>query len=165
MRTVVGLRLHCDEVTVDDHRARLLTATGAGEPVVGEPQPAAWPGRALSPQEVEAEVASFARSAHVRVLECAVLSDGSEVVLLDDRGWSSSVSDGSDPWRWTTREQVEQNARNVVLPDDAEVSGEDHEWDLFVERLAAAGLATDAEALKALPYEVVLGARLRGRFA
>jgi hypothetical protein len=98
------------------------------------------------------------------VREFAQLSDGGEVTLLDDRGWTTSA-----PLRGTVdgREvrmpvsHVVRNVYNVVLPDDAEETGEEHEWQRFEERLREAGVAATPDELRALPYRVILSDRLR----
>jgi len=62
----------------------------------------------------------------------AVLADGRRVLLLDDRGWSSTAltatwgegpDDGAgreqaDVWALTTVEDIEESARVVVGPDE-----------------------------------------------
>ena len=159
---VVRIEARADVDTPEDFRARLEAATP--EPVpTGPPQPARWPGRALTATEVDAEVAAFARSLHVDVTEVAVLSDGREVVLLDDRGWSSSGPSPEEQWARLDVAAVEQDVRNVVLPDDAEVSGEEHEWQVFADALARAGVAADVAALREVPYAIVLSERLLAR--
>lgn len=99
-----------------------------------------------------------------RVREFALLSDGREVTLLDDRGWTTSGSlretvDGREARMPVA--QVVRNVHNVVLPDDAEETGEEHEWQRFVQRLREAGVAVTPEELRALPYRVILSDRLR----
>jgi hypothetical protein len=97
-----------------------------------------------------------------RVVEYAVLSDGRRITLLDDRGWTQwCIGQEAAPAPPLRAEDVRQNALNVVLPDDAETSGEDHEWAWFVERLRAAGVHTDRDELRGLPYDVVFGERLQ----
>jgi hypothetical protein len=96
------------------------------------------------------------------VVEYAVLSDGRRVTLLDDRGWTqwthglSSTEQGK-----LQAEDVRRDVLNVVLPDNAETTGEDHEWDYFVERLRAAGIDLHRDHLRRLPYRIVFGDRLR----
>jgi hypothetical protein len=85
------------------------------------------------------------------VREFALLSDGREVTLLDERGWTTSAQLGEI--RLT---HVVRNVYNVVLPDDAEETGEEHEWQRFEQRLREAGVAVTAHELRALPYRVIL---------
>ncbi len=85
------------------------------------------------------------------VREFALLSDGREVTLLDDRGWTSTAS--LDKISLT---HVVRNVYTVVLPDDAEESGEVHEWQRFEQRLREAGVAVTRDELRALPYRVML---------
>lgn len=93
-----------------------------------------------------------------RVREFALLSDGREVTLLNDRGWTSSASLGE-----ISVTHVVRNVYNVVLPDNAEETGEDHEWQRFVQQLREAGVAVTPDELRALPYRVILSDRLRSR--
>lgn len=83
--------------------------------------------------------------------EFALLSDGREVTLLDDRGWTSSA-----PLREISLFQVVRNVYSVVLPDDAEETGEEHEWQRFEQRLREAGVAVTPDELRALPYRILL---------
>jgi hypothetical protein len=86
-----------------------------------------------------------------RVREFARLSDGREVTLLDGRGWTTSA-----PLRGISLAHVVRNVCNVVLPDDAEESGEAHEWQRFEQRLLEVGIAVTADELRALTYRVFL---------
>ena len=86
------------------------------------------------------------------VREFALLSDGREVTLLDDRGWASS-----GPLGEISLTHAVHDVYNVVLPDDAEETGEEHEWQRFEQRLREAGVAVTREELRALPYRVILG--------
>jgi len=85
------------------------------------------------------------------VHEFALLSDGREVTLLNDRGWGTSELLGG-----ISLTHVVRNVYNVVLPDDAEETGEEHEWQRFEQRLREAGVAVTPEELRALPYRVIL---------
>jgi hypothetical protein len=49
-----------------------------------------------------------------------------------------------------------RNVYNVVLPDDAEQTGDEHEWQRFEQRLREAGVGVTADQLRALPYRVFL---------
>ena len=86
-----------------------------------------------------------------KVREFALLSDGREVTLLDDRGWTTSAPLGE-----ISLTHVVRNVYNVVLPDDAEETGEEHEWQRFQQRLREAGVAVTRDELRALPYRVIL---------
>lgn len=102
----------------------------------------------------------------------AELSDGRRVVLLDDRGWSASLSGAGDVGAYTTVEDVAEVARTVVGPDEPIAErGEtqagmaaDH-WGFLAERLARHGVTVDGPALERAPHDVVLSARLRARLA
>jgi hypothetical protein len=99
-----------------------------------------------------------------KVREFAMLSDGREVTLLEDRGWTTSEPLGGRadaPWSVT---DVVRDVYNVVLPDNAEETGEEHEWQRFAECLREAGVAVALDELRALPYRVILSDRLRSLF-
>jgi hypothetical protein len=97
----------------------------------------------------------------------ALLVDGRRVLLLDDRGWSSS-GNVPDIWAVTSVEDIEETARFVVGPDEAfagrsqEDMDADH-WAMLAELLRRQGVAVDPQELKRLPHEVVLSERLRAR--
>jgi hypothetical protein len=59
--------------------------------------------------------------------------------------------------------QLIRDVYNTVLPDDAEETGEEHEWQRFEQRLREAGVAVTLDELRTLPYRVVLSDRLRSR--
>ena len=86
-----------------------------------------------------------------KVREFALLSDGREVTLLDDRGWTTSA-----PLDRISLAHVVRNVYNVVLPDDAEDTGDEHKWQRFEQRLREAGVAVTRDELRALPYRVML---------
>ena len=113
----------------------------------------------------------------------AVLEDGRRVLLLDDRGWTSSalraswvgeVSDGDswrdqpDIWAMTSVEDIEETARVVVGPDEP-AEGCSHEnaeadhWVYLAGVLRQQGVVVDALELKRLPHDVVLSERLLAR--
>jgi len=110
----------------------------------------------------------------------AVLVDGRRLLLLDDRGWSSSLhhyrqddvsDDGSGPddapdaWSATSVEEIEDTARVVVGPDEPfdERSQEDMEadhWASLAAVLKRHGVVVDARELRRLRHDVVLSERL-----
>jgi hypothetical protein len=102
-----------------------------------------------------------------KVREIALLSDGDEVTLSDDRGWTTSatlggtVGGGQEPSIPVAH--VVRNVYNVVLPDNAEETGEAHEWERFAQRLREAGVAVTPDELRAVPYQVNLSDRLSAR--
>lgn len=103
--------------------------------------------------------------ANFRVSEYAVLDDGSEVVLHSERGYSAGVQGGehADVWKHMTAAGIEGDVRGVVLPDNAEQTGEDHPWDWLVDLLARAGVIESVERLREVPYEVRLGPEVLSR--
>jgi len=80
--------------------------------------------------------------ANFRVSEYAMLDDGSEVVLHSERGYSAGVHGGehADIWKHMTAASIDADVRTVVLPDDAEQTGEDHPSDLLIGLLARVGV-------------------------
>jgi hypothetical protein len=96
----------------------------------------------------------------------AVLTDGSRVLLLDDRGWTSglhSYGDGDgelpDMWSLQSAEGIEQDARHVVGPDESV----DEHWVYLAGILERQGVGADPGELSRLPHDVVLGERVLGR--
>jgi hypothetical protein len=105
----------------------------------------------------------------------AVLEDGRRLILLDDRGWSTSfllpaagpgpARDRADFWAGTSVEDIEETSRWVVGPDEPfdgrsqEDMERDH-WTYLTEILRQQGIAVDTDELKGLPHEVVLSERV-----
>ncbi|AEH10091.1 MULTISPECIES: hypothetical protein [Protofrankia] len=85
------------------------------------------------------------------VREFALLSNGREVTLLDDRGWTTSA-----PLDKILLTHIVRDVHNVVLPDDAEEIGEQHEWQRFEQRLREAGVLATPDGLRLLPYRIIL---------
>ncbi|WP_216853160.1 hypothetical protein [Phytoactinopolyspora halotolerans] len=91
------------------------------------------------------------------------LVDGRRVLLLDDRGWSSSQG-----WAETSAEDIEETARVVVGPDEP-FGGRTHEdmeadhWAYLQRNLQRQGVAVDVAELRRVPHDVVLSQRVRGR--
>ncbi|MDT0347046.1 hypothetical protein [Streptomyces litchfieldiae] len=112
--------------------------------------------------------ATDAREISVAARLEAVLADGRGLVLLDDRGWS--FSGGADIWTRISAEDVRRTARMVVGPDEPfggrtrEQMTADH-WGCLAGVLGRQGVGVDARLLERLPHDVVLGERLRARFA
>ena len=96
----------------------------------------------------------------------AVLSNGDQVLLLDDRGWSISGPPGI--WTTTTPGEIADTARAVVGPDEpfAGYSQEDMEashWNALATVLRRQGINVEGPALRELPHDVVLGKQLLAR--
>ena len=104
----------------------------------------------------------------------AELADGRRMVLLDDRGWSTSLrgagADDPDPWAYTSAEEIAETARVVVGPDEpygdrTRADMEEGHWHTLAETLRGQGVAVSASELAQLPHDVVvsdaLAARLR----
>ncbi len=164
---VVGLGAWCDYVTPDEYRQSLADSALPAEQVEQSVKDGwmPFPSR-ITADQIEPEVENFRRGLHFHVEEFATLSDGRRLVLSNDRGWGQSMSGGRGPddmWAYETVEDIERTALNVVLPDDAEETGEEHPWELLAERIRAFGIETTSEDLRHLPYDVVLSQRLRAR--
>mgnify|MGYP000861210165 FL=1 len=96
----------------------------------------------------------------------AVLSNGDQVLLLDDRGWS--ISGPAEIWATTTPDEIADTARVVVGPDEpfAGYSQEDMEashWNALATVLRRQGINVEGPALRELPHDVVLGKQLLAR--
>lgn len=98
----------------------------------------------------------------------AVLTDGSRVLLLDDRGWMSglhSYGDGDeeppDMWSLLSAEGMEEDARMVVGPDGTA----DEHWAYLAGILERQGVGADPGELKRAPHDVVLGERVLARLS
>ena len=175
MRTkVVGLGAWCDYVTEDEFRKTFADPRVTAKQVeysvkddrLGSRSPFPSIVTADQVEQVEQAVKEFRCGLHFRVEEFATLSDGRRLVLTDDRGWGSSGPRGvgrDGLWAYETVETIESTVRNVVLPDDAEETGEEHPWTWLAERIRALGVETTPEELRQLPYDVVLSDRLRTR--
>jgi len=123
-----------------------------------------------------------ARRMSVSARHEAVLVDGRRLLLLDDRGWSSSLrlwvaempdsdclrEDVPDIWAVTSVEDIEEAARCVVGPDEPfdgrtqEDMEADH-WAFLSEVLRQQGTVVDARELRRLPHDVVLSESLLAR--
>lgn len=93
----------------------------------------------------------------------AELDDGSRVLLLDDRGWSTSAA-----WHMLSLADIRETARMVVGPDEP-FGDRTHEdmatghWTTLRETVRRRGVAVDASELRNLPHDVVLSPRLIAR--
>lgn len=97
--------------------------------------------------ELESKTSS---QANFRVSEYAVLDDGSEVVLHSERGYSAGVHGGehTDIWERMTAAGMKRDVLTVVLPEDAEQTGDDHPWDWLVDLLAQVGVVENVDPLR-----------------
>lgn len=102
----------------------------------------------------------------------AVLGDGRRVVLLDGRGWTSSLrglgADDMDVWATSSEAEIAETARTVVGPDEAYGGRSQSEmdaghWTTLAETLRVQGVDASADDLRRLPHDVVLSDRLRAR--
>jgi hypothetical protein len=128
--------------------------------------------------------AADARQMSVSARHEAVLADGRHLLLLEDRGWTSSQAifrleggacdasswgqDVPNIWAMTSVEEIENTARMVVGPDEPfdGRSQEDMEaahWVFLAEVLRQQGVIVAPAELRRLPHDVVLGERLLAR--
>lgn len=109
-------------------------------------------------------VSTFGYSFSVR--EFARLSEGPPV-LLRELGWSSQPSVGATLglWAYLTEQDIINDVRTVVLPDDAETSNEEHPWMLLASILTARGVPVTATQLRNVPYDILLSPRLRSKLS
>jgi hypothetical protein len=100
------------------------------------------------------------------------------VLLLNDRGWSSTTlialgegevpEEQPDTWATTSVEEIEQTARIVVGPDkpfegSSQADAEQGHWAYLSDVLRQHGVVVDALNLRRLPHDVVLSERLLAR--
>lgn len=145
---VVALVAVCDLVTPAEHGEQLRA-------------------RGVPGAEAAQEMRQFARGLHCSVVETAHLRDDRTVVLRDGLGWTSVVMGDAphDPWETLDVAALTRDVLTVVLPDDAEETGQDHPWELFVTVLSWHGLGTTVQHLQGLPYLVALAPRVHARLA
>lgn len=89
----------------------------------------------------------------IDVHEVAVLDDGRRLTVHQECGFSTSATH-------MTADHAEQSVLTTVLPDDAEVTGEDHPWEWLASLIRNHGVAVTPDQLKAVPYVVEFGPRL-----
>jgi hypothetical protein len=99
------------------------------------------------------------RGLSVSALHQAVLDDGRRIVLLDDRGWTSSRGAAAAPV-----DEIKRTARVVVGPDEpwgaqSRTDAETLHWETLVRTLREHRVVADAATLSALPHEVELSSR------
>jgi hypothetical protein len=116
-----------------------------------------WP-----PSDATSDVLQLDRTIYCTIQEFAVRRVGAAIPLRRRAEWGShsSSGDAEDQWRRMSPESMTREVLNVVLPDDAEESGDDHPWGEFVEGLKSQGISVSAEDLRQLPYNVLFAPRL-----
>jgi hypothetical protein len=119
---------------------------------------------------------SYAGWPAFHVSEFAVLSDGREVTLLDDRGWGSWTI-GLPPEEYLSQftvRDIEREVYNVLLPDyadatnplppdlaEVEAIGGAQDWEMLAQRLGNLGIATTPALLRSVPRRVDISDRLK----
>lgn len=92
------------------------------------------------------------------VSEFAVLSDGREIPLVANLGWTAWPS--AEYWTTLTTTALEREIGNVLLPDDAEHSGETQDWAAHARRLNELGVPATPATLKQVPRHIDVAQRL-----
>lgn len=142
LHDVIGLEFAagpgCSDVAARQHasrgRRRLTRLTRARDQPPNSPGPcsASWP-----------RPTHRRRGNRPKIGQVSALSDRRRLTLSDDRGWTSSIHTvpagllPPDPWADLSVEAIEQDVRNVVLPDDAEQTGDEHPWAVLTARIRA----------------------------
>ncbi|GAA2025990.1 hypothetical protein WDZ16_01345 [Pseudokineococcus marinus] len=107
------------------------------------------------------------------VHEYAVLDDDRRLTLRTDRGWGRALSVLGDrstsrnPWDHLTEDDVRRSIFIAMMPDDLADDAEPddaHPFGHLAQLLVDHGVHTTTQALRALPYDVELGPRLRAHF-
>jgi hypothetical protein len=110
-----------------------------------------------------------ARTVSVSARMEAVLADGRRLLLLDDRGWTSSLrgagAEEADIWAGWSEDGIAETTRVVVGPDEpfggrSQADMETDHWNALADKLRAQGVAIDGSELMQLPHDVVLSDRL-----
>ncbi|WP_418605853.1 hypothetical protein [Georgenia sp. SUBG003] len=151
-------------MTVVDLDDRIVPAEVRDAPFIDGPPPDGF-GPAAIPI-VHGEPVYDASEMSFSALHLAVLDDGRRLTLLDDRGWSAHGA--PDLWKQTTVEDIADDARTVVGPDEAfgNHSQEDmaaEHWAGLASTLRKHGALVDPVELSRLPHDVELTKRVRDR--
>lgn len=141
--TVVRLGALADYDDVEDRRAR-LDESGVG-------------GEAL-------DVVSGAarRQVSIGIEHYAILADGRRVVL-DRPGFATGVSGVDNPWAYLTVEDIEDDVRTTLEPDDDGAG--DQNWRHIARRLAELDIETSVDELMRVPFDIEISERLEARLA
>lgn len=116
---------------------------------------------------VEADdIVADPRQMSLSVRHEAVLMNGGRVLLLADRGWSTSGP--PDVWAVTSVEEIAGTARMVVGPDEpfggrSQQDMETDHWASLAAVLRRQGVDADPLELPQLPHDVVLSEQLLTR--
>jgi hypothetical protein len=102
----------------------------------------------------------------------AVLEDGRRLLLLDDRGWTSTLGGAGaselDIWALTSEHEIAETTRVVVGPDEpfggrSQADMEADHWNALAAKLRAQGVTVGGSELMQLPHDVVLSNQLLAR--
>jgi hypothetical protein len=114
------------------------------------------------PSAATAEVRQLEGTVYFSVQEFGIQRSGVAIALRRRIEWGSrsNSSDPNDQWRHISVESMHRQVLNVVIPDDAEESGDDHPWSEFLDALRSAKIFVSEEQLRQLSYNVVFAPRL-----
>lgn len=151
-------------VTVVDLDDRIVPAEIRDAPVIDDPERQGFEPTAIP--LVHGEPVYDPREMSFSALHLAVLDDGRRLTLLDDRGWS--VSGPPDLWQETTVEEIVEDARTVVGPDEAhgdhsQTDMAANHWGGLASTLRQHDVLVDPKQLSRLPHDVELTERVRDR--
>lgn len=116
-----------------------------------------WP-----PSAAIAEARQLEGTVYFSVQEFGIQPTGVAVPLRRRIEWGSrsNTSDPNDLWKHISVESMRRQVLNVVIPDDAEESGDEHPWSEFLDALRSAAIFIPEEQLRQIPYNVVFAPRL-----
>lgn len=151
-------------VTVVDLDDQIVPSEVRDAPVVEGPAPHGFEPAAIP--LVHGEPVYDPSEMSFSALHLAVLEDGRRLTLLDDRGWT--VSGPPDLWQETTVEEIANDARTVVGPDEAygdhsRTEMAEAHWASLASTLRRHRVLVDPKELSSLPHDVELTERVRDR--
>lgn len=172
----------CDDAPKEGGQQDADQAAAAGETVTGgasSAPPANHPGAVHIPQRLVTSIrmdteagpeSNTERTMSVRALHQLELQGGHRITLLDDRGWSATLMGLTDLWAATSLENLTEQARAVVGPDEPPPEGSQEQearwhWSALSLVAEGAGVAVSAEALAGLRHDVEIDPALRERIA
>lgn len=97
------------------------------------------------------------------IAEWAYFDNGPAVLLRGGLGWFSHSSrpiTKRELWARLTVASLSREVLNVVLPEDAEITGDQHAYQLFADLLRSSGRPVSETYLRSVPYLVTLSPRL-----
>lgn len=140
---VVRLGALADYEDVEDQRVRLAESGVRGE-------------------SLDVVIKAARRQVSIGIEHYAILADGRRVVF-DRPGFATGVSGVDDPWSFLTVEDIEDDVRTTLAPDDAAAG--DQNWRHIARRLADLDVETSMDELMRVPFDLELSGRLQARLS